>query len=508
MQFFPRSLFVFIFCIPLAVVFGIMLATPLDRTSMIIIGSAFFLLLTPILLVKHQAFLIFSMSAYINIYFLPGQPQLWLLATAVSSLFAVLTWTVNRTKMRLINVPSLTWGLLFLFLVTCVTAQATGGTGARILGSSQFGGRRYISVWAAILAYFAISAFPVPTEKRKSYTLLFFLAGVTSAVGNLAFALGPNFYFLFLLFPPEWAIFQASEDTRVMLRINGLFPAALAIISFMLVRYGLRGIVNLRYWWRGVIVLTAFVLGLCSGFRSVLVMVMILFAVQFWLEGLHKTRWVFVGLGVALLLAGAVVPFANRLPLSVQRCLTVFPLDLDRAAIDDAQGSSQWRIEMWRALLPDIPKYLWLGKGFAIDPKDLYFAQEGVRFGGASPIDGSIVAGDYHNGPLSVIIPFGIWGVCAFVWFIAASIRALWINYKNSEPEMRTVNTFLLCFFLTKVLFFVVFFGAFYVELVLFTSTIALSISINRGVRTVRREQVSVQPARREPEVTGTWQPA
>lgn len=511
MQFFPRSLFIFVFCIPLAVVLGVMLATPLDRTSMVVIGTVFFLLLVPILLVKHQAFLIVSINAFINVYFLPGQPQLWLIAMLVSAFLAILTWTLNRSKIQLLTVPSLTWSLLCLFAVTVITAEATGGAGARALGSAQFGGRRYFYVWGAIVAYFAISSFPIPAEKRKLYVSLFFISAVTSVVSNLAYALGPNFYFLYLLFPPEWAIFQAlSEDTRIMMRINGLFPAALGVVCFMLARYGLRGIFELRHFWRITLTLSALFLGLYSGFRSVLVMVFLIFIVQFWLEGLHKTRWMFVAVSVAVLLAGLAVPFADRLPISMQRCLTLFPLDLDPRAVDDARGSTQWRLEMWRVLVPDIPKYLWLGKGFAIDPKDLYFANEGQRFGGASPVEGAIVAGDYHNGPLTLIIPFGIWGALAFIWFIIASLRVLWTNHKNSEPDMRTVNTFLLCFFISKLLFFLVFFGAFYIELVLFASTAALSISINRGVRKAPIKEVSRQPASAQPETIPprAWQPA
>jgi len=254
----------------------------------------------------------------------------------------------------------------------------------------------------------------------------------------------------------------------------------------------------------------SFILGLYSGFRSILVMLILLFVVQFWLEGLYKTRWMVLATCAVLLLTAITVPLANRLPLSVQRCLTVFPLDLDPSAIDDARGSTQWRLEMWRLIVPDIPKYFWVGKGFAIDPKDLYFAAEAQRFGGASGVESSIVAGDYHSGPLTLIIPFGVWGVLAFTWFIVSSARVLWINYKNSEQEMQTTNTFLLCFFISKTLFFLIFFGSFYVEFVSFASTVALSISINRGVRMVRYErEVRVQQASARPEIAqGTWQPA
>jgi len=38
---------------------------------------------------------------------------------------------------------------------------------------------------------------------------------------------------------------------------------------------------------------------------------------------------------------------------------------------------------------------------------------------------GAELAGDYHNGPLSVIIPFGVFGVIAFVWFLLRASKGL-----------------------------------------------------------------------------------
>jgi len=436
MQFLPRSVFVFVFCIPLAIVLGFMLATPLDSTSLSVIGVVFLLLLFPVMLVKHHAFLIVSINAFVNIYFLPGQPQLWLITAVISCFFAVLTWTLNRGKIELINIPSLTLSLIFLFVVTLITAKLTGGVGSRALGSGLFGGRKYYYIWAAIMTYFAVSAFPISDRKRTLCASLFFLSGITSIVGNLAYTLGPNFYFLYLLFPSDFVFFQAmGDDLRVMKRVNGLSPAAISVITFMFLRYGLQGIFQLRHFWRPVIVAVAIVLGSFSGYRSLILMIATYFVVQFFLEGLHKTRYLAVAL-VTIVLAGTVVFLtSNRLPLPVQRCLTVLPLKLDPAAVEDARGSTMWRIEIWRTLLPDVPTYFWLGKGFIIDPKDLYFAQEGLRLAGTT--DGAIVAGDYHNGPLTLIIPLGIWGVIAFAWFVIASLRVPGVIIKTASPHCK-----------------------------------------------------------------------
>src|SRR5689334_1425739 len=103
MQQLPKSVFIFVFCVPLAILLGFMLATPLDRTALVVVLGVFLLLLTPILLTTHHIFLILMWNAYIDVYFLPGQPYMWMLATLVSGFLSILTRTLNRGKIPLIG---------------------------------------------------------------------------------------------------------------------------------------------------------------------------------------------------------------------------------------------------------------------------------------------------------------------------------------------------------------------------------------------------------------------
>jgi hypothetical protein len=513
MQQLPKSIFIFIICIPLAVLLGVMLATPLDRSALIIVFGTFLVLLTPLLLTSHHFLLILSWNAYVNAFFLPGQPYIWMLATVLSAFFTVLTRTLNRGKMPFLNVSSVTWSLIFLTIITYVTAQMTGGVGAQAVGSSVFGGKRYFYLWCAILGYFAISNIPVDPKKRQIIGALFFLSSVTAAMSNLAFMLGEKFYFLFLLFPVDWAMAQAAAEYEVggFSRVAGLGPASLAGISFLLLRYGIRGTFSLAKAWRMAIFFACVAAGLLSGFRSILILTVLLLAVQFFLEGLHKTKYLPIFIMGSLLIAALIAPFANKLPLSAQRCLTMLPLELDRAAVDTARGSTEWRLEMWRAVVPDIPMYLLKGKGYAIDPKDLYFAQRDISVRVMAPYETALIAGDYHNGPLSLIIPFGIWGVIGFAWFSIASLRVLWRNFKYGDESIKNINGFLLTCFLAKLFFFFFIFGAFYMDLSTLTGIIALSISFNRGMASPATAPVPVKVSA-EPEAEPTpapaWQPA
>ena len=173
----------------------------------------------------------------------------------------------------------------------------------------------------------------------------------------------------------------------------------------------------------------------------------------------------------------------------MQRAMSFLPVEIDPIARFDAQTSTEWRLTMWKRILPDVPKYLLLGKGYAINSSELSF----LMTSGVGRIDSSelaILAGDFHNGPLTLIMPFGIWGVIGFGWFTIASLRVLSRNYRFSPPALLNLNRFLLVFFIARIIYFFVFFGSFYSDFFLFAGIIGLSTSLNRGVRTPKASQV------------------
>lgn len=64
--------------------------------------------------------------------------------------------------------------------------------------------------------------------------------------------------------------------------------------------------------------------------------------------------------------AVALIPLAPHLPFSAQRALAFLPLNIDAGVRRDAEGSADMRYDMWKALLPQIPEHLLLGKGYAV----------------------------------------------------------------------------------------------------------------------------------------------
>ena len=102
------------------------------------------------------------------------------------------------------------------------------------------------------------------------------------------------------------------------------------------------------------------------------------------------------------------------------------------------------------------------------------------------------MAGDYHNGPLSVIMPLGIWGVIGFIWFLVAAIKMLSKNYKLGDPSLLNLNRFLLVVFIAHTIHFFIFFGSLYSDMFFFTGIVGLSVSLNGGGLTKKIKPASV----------------
>jgi hypothetical protein len=464
-----------------ALAVGYFLTSPLDYTSFAGLLAVCMLLLTPILLRWHHLLLVLAWNASIVVFFMPGTPALWMPLGVVSLVFAVgatlLAGRIPYPPSRLVGTS-----LILLGLVALVTGYLRGGVGLATFGSGVYGGKSYYHIVLAILGYFALAATPVPPRRAALYAGLFVLSGVTCLLSNLIYSLGENFYILYLFFRVDLAIPQATAEFSQsgMMRLTGVGLACASFSQFMLLRYGIRGIFSLQHPVRFVVFAVSTVMMLFSGFRTLVLLIAILFAVQFCLERLFSTR-IFLFCAFGLVLGGVLlVGFASHLPLAVQRSLSVLPLPLDPVARLDAEASTDWRINMWKALLPELPKYVLLGKGYAISPSDLIISEESVRRGFADPALASMVAGDYHNGPLSVYIPLGSLGLLAFVFFLVASFRLLYRHYRRGDPALQTTNTFLLSAFIAQAILFLFVFGSLNTQLYVLVGIVGLSVALNR----------------------------
>ncbi len=482
----PRKLIIFGIVLPLAAFVGYLLASP-DFSSLALVGLFFGVLTVPLFLRWHHPILVFTWNLSLILAFLPGAPPLWMPAGLISLSLVLLSRILDK-ELRLLHVPSVSWSLLCLGLVVVFTMKMTGTIGLRSLGGASYGGKKYFFILLAIAGYFALSSRRIPLEKANFYTGAFLLPGLTPVLSSVVYMLGPSVWFLFYLLPTDAAMGQAMEDMQLnqgafkIGRIAGFAFGVAALLNFMLARYGVRGILDWSRPWRLLVFVCVIAVSLLGGFRSVLILNGLLFVFQFFLEGMHKTYLCAVLLIAGLPIFAGLVLFAEKLPMSAQRTLSFLPIKVHPAARADAMASTDWRLRMWQVLWPEVPKYFWVGKGYTASATDYYLAAESTRRGLGQDYEVSLIAGDYHSGPLSIMVPFGIFGVLAFVFFLGAGWRVLHLNYCHGHPRLKLINTFLYSCFMVRIIFFVAVFGGVHGDIAVFAGLVGLGISLNGGV--------------------------
>jgi hypothetical protein len=480
-----RSMLIYAICIPLAIFLGYLITDPLDRTTDYTIAMVFFLLVLPLLLRWYHIWLIVVWNMAISFIFIPGLLPGWMLVGVIAFGVAVGHYVMNRER-KFLEARSVSWSLVSIGIVVFVTAMFRGGIGLCALGSETIGGKRYLWIWVAILGYFALVSQRIPEKKRQLYMSLFLLGALTQLFYTVGPHLGPTIPFFSIFFPGLAGGAQTVTSafaTENLERWGSLAQASMAVAFALVARYGLEGVLDLKKLWRPAL-LAACVVG-CGfgGYRTTLIYFVLTLVLVFCFEGLVRSRLMPMAIAGMLLMGGFVVSYSDNLPLPVQRCLAFLPVKINPLARMSAEATTVWRIEIWKYMIPQIPRYLFLGKGLVFDSNDLAMYDTLGDQQATGEVGGSFtLAGDYHSGPLSLIIPFGIWGVLAFFWFLGASIKVLWRNYKYGDPEMKTINTFLLSYFIAKAFIYFIVFGGFCSDLFVFVGTVGINISLNGGV--------------------------
>jgi O-antigen ligase len=495
----PKAHLIMALCLPLAVLLGYFVANPLESGSLAVVILVLFVLAVPLLMKWHHPLVLLCWNSGISFYFLPGQPSLWLLIAFASLLFAVLNRSVSEGH-RFVYVPSVTISLLFLLAVVLATAILTGGVGLRTLGSKTYGGRKLLFLIASMVGYFALTCQRISAKRAGLYVALYLLPGLLSLLSILAFQAGSGFYFLYDFFSPEGvgaATGAGFSFAPSIVRYSAFIPASTAVVFYLLARHGVLGILDVTKPWRMLLVLAALIGCLFGGFRSAFIIMILTMLAVFCLEGLWRTRWLPI-FATAILAAGVVVlPQMYKLPPAVQRTLSFLPGQISPMVRADADDTLGWRVEVWKQAWPDVKRYWLAGKGYALDANDLYMSLQASR--ADSYQQWALVTELYHNGPLSVIIPFGIFGVIAVAAFLGTGVRYLYCQYRYGDPTLKRINTFLLSALVVRIALFSTIAGGLEADLFTFVGLIGLGVSLNGETATApapaEEESEAMEPA-------------
>ncbi len=314
--------------------------------------------------------------------------------------------------------------ILFLFLLNLALIMAVRGFGLGALGGSVYGGTAYILLALNFLFYSA--AIKINLEEKHLRLIFFgtlicsvipFLAQVSVYVTGGGTAFLSNFIKIYEVKAVSDALMegQTSGDVR-WASISGIRQA---LITIALVLPAVRK--RKPVFW-GLIAI-AFYAALVTGFRGQIIgMGAVVFA---WLiyDSKNRKQTFFGLLALGLLgwvLALVVIPF---LPLMAQRALSFLPFATDRIAdkmmLRGAEGSIDFRIDIWKMAWDELPRYLLIGRGFVEDITQFAWLQ-GHWY---QSVDFFYYMHNYHSGPLSLLVDFGLAGLVlgvAFMWVVAS----------------------------------------------------------------------------------------
>src|SRR5512136_2114563 len=99
-----RALVTYGLVLPLALILGYFMATPNDMSTWALVGTVLLVLSTPLFLRWHYPLLFLAWNMTAVVFFLPGRPQLWVIAVAFSFVISVVQRALLR-NMRWVYAP-------------------------------------------------------------------------------------------------------------------------------------------------------------------------------------------------------------------------------------------------------------------------------------------------------------------------------------------------------------------------------------------------------------------
>jgi len=350
---------------------------------------------------------------------------------------------------RRLHKPQTSWleVILLLNILWIASVFARNPVGVSAIGSEMLGGRPYFEIATACCAFWILTRTIVPAANARLFPILMAVGAFFSSALGLLTTLVPAL-------TPLIAPFYSGVDATTYLREDFGTGGQEKTGRFTELRgFGVEGATVMMALYKPVFLLNPFniipagvfflsmLAVFLSGFRSALIGVASSFIIASYFWGGFKdvTRAIFIAIAGLALLVG-MHSIGIRLPLPAQRALSVIPAEWDRDASESAQGTSDWRVDMWTTVLDNPDLYLtnpWFGTGFGFSARDLEIQMQ-AAFGGSGYVGGSqyeaqLISGAYHNGPLSTLRYAGVVGLFLYYFLMFTMVRFAFALVKRTK---------------------------------------------------------------------------
>lgn len=417
---------------------GMLLAVYAGRLS----GSGHLGVLAMILAALIIGFLLFTLKTRVWMII----PMAWMLTGEIPVLplpfsirnlavFAIFGVTLTLVALKIVRRKpkyNLLDFVLFLNLLYLVTVFVRNPVGTQAFNSEKVGGRPYFEISASVLAYWVLIRASVSARDFRWLPVLVTFGGfIQASIGMITTwfpATAPIIGQFYTGVAGNWdrgtsaGYVQTNLDERQPhLAIFGMQITDAVVSYFQPIT-----VINPIYIGRFLIFAFGAVLLLLSGFRSAIIGMGASYLLASYfrngLTDLIKSTLIAIPV-ITVLVVGQGTLF--DLPKSAQRALSFLPGKWDETAVGDAEGSTKWRLEMWKYMLTE-GKYIdnkLLGDGFGFTRNDMLLMQHFTGSGLGESQEWFMVVGAVHSGPISAIRVAGYVGFALYSWLLFLSAK-------------------------------------------------------------------------------------
>ena len=411
---------VFVAALIFAIWLGINIATDQLETLIKVTGAVVLIVCA---LLGRRIWMIIPLLGALNLSLpLPGSPTTLLVGQALFVAFCGLLFLSRKLHFKLAFTELGFWTLL-LFLCVLQT-YLRNPIGLNIFGGDSVGARPYAFFMAALVSCLILSTLKIPAADLKWIIRLSIFGSIVSfAIQSVGFfvprvsqVLGGNSPEAVSLGSEQQGEYGVNAATRIGFLGFAGRDLSLWVSSFI---SPLRACFH-PLWAPLVLISLAF--AALSGFRNEIAAVGFTYLISLAYRGGFIS--VFIStmalvMGIVLL---SVVNLATPLPANVQRAVSFLPGTWDQVYVKDSQGSTDWRVDMWKeALFTDF----WiqnkiLGDGLGMTKQELNYIKslselQTVGVKGSANLTRQqeimMASGAYHSGPVSTVRVIGYVGL-------------------------------------------------------------------------------------------------
>lgn len=383
---------------------------------------------------RPSTLLVFVMFLSMTKLIIPGLPDV--LSISNLYLMVLIVWAMLdaalKPQKRLFSYNMGTDIWLMVFLLNIFLIISIRGFGMGRLGGTVYGGAAYIAVFLGIMTFFSIVRISLTNNNVKNILWAMLIGSMVPAVTELL---------VYFFEGQAWWLTQYVDLGAVVGLLTEKFKQvggverweSLGNLAFSLIPVAY--ILCKKKHVRFLLLALVFLLIGMTGFRSRMVrtgMLVFIFS-MYYSKDRGKTFLFWVVMGIAGV--GLLVIIAPYLPLAMQRTVSFLPfIEVDEAVQSVATSSLNWRFELWRNYcLPNIPKYLLVGRGLAHDIAGFAWLADSWYASG----EFFYQMGRYHSGPFSLLLDFGLIGTISFTVFFMLFVRDGWATIHRYKLKQR-----------------------------------------------------------------------